>query len=96
MSSRNHRKLSRRRWAWVRRKVLTRDNWRCRLCGKYGNEVDHKIPLQKGGAAWSESNLQVLCRDCHITKTAGENSHDQETIAARRDWAELEAQILRK
>lgn len=31
-------------------------------------EVDHVVPLFKGGAD-DESNLQSLCRECHDTKT---------------------------
>ena len=84
--SRQHAKLDRRRWTWVRRKVLKRDNWRCRKCGKYGNEVDHIQPLQKGGDPWVETNLQCLCRDCHIAKTSGENTRSD---PARDEWAAL-------
>ena len=28
-------------WLRVRRNVLDAENWRCRLCGGYGNEADH-------------------------------------------------------
>ena len=37
-------------------------------------EVDHVTPIQQGGDPWTESNLQTLCRACHITKTRRENS----------------------
>ena len=37
-----------------------------RKCGRYGNEVDHIQPLDRGGEAYAPSNLQVLCRGCHI------------------------------
>ena len=36
-------------------------------------EVDHVRPLYRGGAPWALSNLQTLCRRCHIAKTAAEN-----------------------
>ena len=36
-------------------------------------EVDHVIPLDKGGDPWDPANLQALCRGCHVAKTAGEN-----------------------
>ena len=36
-------------------------------------EVDHVIPLDKGGDPWDLANLQALCRDCHIKKTRREN-----------------------
>ena len=82
--SRQHVKLDRRRWAWVRRKLLKRDNWRCRECGRYGNEVDHIQPLHTGGDPWAESNLQCLCRRCHIAKTRAEYSGPRDP--AREAW----------
>ena len=70
---RHHTHLGR-RWAAVRRAVLARDGWRCRQCRKVGRmEVDHIRPLRAGGKVYDPDNLQVLCRDCHIAKTAGEN-----------------------
>ena len=60
--SRAHVRLDRGRWARVRLQVLDAANWRCAVCGGYGNEVDHIIPLHKGGDPWSLDNLQVLCR----------------------------------
>ena len=64
------------RWKRLRRRILERDNWTCQTCGKSAGrfEVDHVVPLHLDGAAWEESNLQVLCRRCHWAKTAGENS----------------------
>ena len=85
--SRQHKRLDRRRWAFVRRKVLRRDGWRCQSCKKYGNNVDHIRPLFKGGAEYDESNLQTLCKPCHITKTRSEygGAADPERVA----WAAL-------
>lgn len=63
----------RRRWDKLRLQILDRDSWRCQSCGKAGRlEVDHIIPLEHGGAAWSPDNLQALCVRCHIAKTRGE------------------------
>ena len=36
-------------------------------------EVDHITPLADGGSH-DASNLQSLCRDCHLRKTAAENA----------------------
>lgn len=36
---------------------------------RHGTQVDHVIPLAKGGRD-VESNLQNLCDDCHVEKTA--------------------------
>ena len=62
------------RWRRLRLKMLDAANWRCRICKKAGRmEMDHVIPISKGGEHWSESNLQILCRDCHFLKTGAEN-----------------------
>lgn len=52
----------------LRLAILTRDNYRCRYCGSNAYlELDHIIPLSKGGAT-SYENLQVLCRGCNSRK----------------------------
>jgi len=72
--SRQHERMNRRRWSLVRRRVLYRDGWRCRQCGRAGKlEVDHRIPLEDGGAPYDPQNLQSLCRGCHTAKTVEEN-----------------------
>lgn len=49
----------------LRRAVFDRDNGQCRRCGsRYYLDLDHIIPLSKGGAT-SYDNLQVLCRSCN-------------------------------
>ena len=53
--------------------VLDRDDWACAKCGKAGRlEVDHRVPLEHGGAVYDLGNLQALCRGCHIAKTRDE------------------------
>ena len=53
----------------VRAKVLLRDGARCRRCRTAVNlEVDHIIPVSKGGRT-EESNLQALCRRCNRRKS---------------------------
>lgn len=62
-----------RRWRRLRRRILERDGYRCRACGRPGRlEVDHVVPVSRGGGD-DPANLQALCRTCHIDKTAGEN-----------------------
>lgn len=71
--SRHHAALHKRRWEAVRQRVLQRDGWRCRDCGKAGRlEVDHVTPLEVGGAAYDETNLAARCGDCHRRKTLTE------------------------
>ncbi len=55
----------------LRWKVLQRDNFTCTRCGRTSPyvrlEVDHKIPLAKGGTN-DEKNLQTLCYQCNRGK----------------------------
>ncbi len=53
-------------------KIKKRDNYTCQKCGKYmpdevGLHVDHIIPIKMGGKS-VESNLQVLCDKCNLSK----------------------------
>ena len=82
--SRNHRRIPRKAWERVRLSVLDRDNYRCRVCGAPGFEVDHITPMESGGAALDMGNLQTICRSDHIDKTRGENERDPELTRWRR------------
>ena len=76
--SRHHARMPSRRWERVRRRVLERDGWRCRRCGKAGRlEVDHVVPVEAGGDPWDPSNLQTLCRGCHIAKSRAEGTQPE-------------------
>ena len=59
------------RWRRLRRRILDRDAWVCQGCGKLLGlaQVDHVVPVLKGGAVSDPGNLQTLCVDCHIAKT---------------------------
>jgi hypothetical protein len=52
--------------------ILERDGYRCRLCGRTAKEtkleVDHRIPVVKGGTD-SLNNLWTLCIDCNRGKS---------------------------
>ena len=87
-----HTILDRRRWARVRLAVLKGANWRCTRCGRYGNEVDHIVPLHRGGDPWALDNLQVLCRSCHIQKTRRENR--RELTPAEAAWRKMVDDLL--
>ena len=65
------------RWQKLRKQVLRRDDYVCRVCLKAGRltqatHVDHITPKSRGGGD-SFSNLQSLCAACHARKTAGES-----------------------
>ena len=56
------------------KRVAARQGWKCGACKQTLDatyEIDHVTPLFRGGTNDS-SNLQALCRSCHISKSAGE------------------------
>jgi Holliday junction DNA helicase RuvB len=55
----------------LRRKVLNRDNRKCRCCGTpHSLHVHHIIPWSKGGRTRMK-NLITVCRNCHALIHAG-------------------------
>ena len=92
--SRHHVHLHSRRWAAVRRHVFKRDGCRCVRCGRAGRlECDHIVPLCKNPHQdpYDPNGCQTLCRTCHISKTADENSHISEEQKA---WNILVANMV--
>lgn len=64
------------RWQQVRMLVL-QANPLCVMCEDKGlcvaaTVVDHRIPINQGGAVYDQSNLQGLCKPCHDIKSAQE------------------------
>ena len=50
--------------------IYQRDGNRCRKCGsRYNLEIDHIIPIAKGGKS-TMNNLQTLCHRCNVKKGA--------------------------
>ena len=73
------------RWAWTRREAVRAANWQCEKCGGRGPlEVHHPIPIAQGGAVHDPSNLQVLCRGCHI---AHHHPGTGDSVTGREEWA---------
>jgi hypothetical protein len=67
-----------RQWRKLRAALLDQEPL-CRSCIATGRvtaatEVDHIIPLHKGGQEYQASNLQPLCKPCHELKTAREGT----------------------
>jgi 5-methylcytosine-specific restriction endonuclease McrA len=53
----------------IRSEIWRRDGGKCVKCGSKQNlEFDHIIPVSKGGAT-SVQNLQLLCKQCNLTKS---------------------------
>lgn len=58
----------------LKKKVAADQEWRCGNCKAIldaSYEVDHTIPLFKGGSN-DEKNLVALCRNCHGKKTVAD------------------------
>jgi len=68
-------------WRLLRIKIMRRDGFACQLCGdkrsrikvngkvRRNFNVDHKVPIFKGGKEFDELNLWTLCIVCHRAKT---------------------------
>lgn len=64
---------STRRWRRLRLAVLRRHPL-CAECLRQGRltpatQVDHVVPIKRGGSPWDPGNLQPLCASCHSRKT---------------------------
>ena len=57
-------------WRRVRKVALARDHFACRACGLPASDVDHRVELMDGGAAYTLENLQALCPACHDAKSS--------------------------
>lgn len=58
-------------WQRIRQQVLREGEYTCAKCGRvsmFEMEVDHIIPLSKGGLH-VESNLRCACRKCNGLKS---------------------------
>jgi hypothetical protein len=55
------------RWPSIRARILEMDGYICGYCQKEATEVDHIIPMSKGGDE-SDENLVACCRMCNVTK----------------------------
>lgn len=63
-----------RAWRRLRAKMLVRDNYTCQCCGRVGGrlELDYIVNKAVGGTD-DKTNLQILCYQCHKTKTQSES-----------------------
>ena len=54
-----------------RMEVLHRSKWRCHYCGerlsKYTFQVDHRIPIERGGTEEIENKV-ATCQHCNSSK----------------------------
>lgn len=64
-------------WDKLRKRILARDKHLCQQCKREGRTragriVDH-IKAKAHGGTDDPANLQVICDDCHLAKTAEES-----------------------
>ena len=55
----------------LHRRVIREASGLCEICARPGDEVDHLIPVAKGGT-WARENLWLLCESCHDAKSKKE------------------------
>lgn len=73
-------------WDRKRSEIIARDTGLCQACLRAGRvtegrEVDHITPKSRGGSD-DVSNLQLLCRACHKTKTQHEAAEARKALGA--------------
>ncbi len=60
-------------WRKVRLTILERDGYRCRIKGKNckgeANDVDHIIPVDRGGERLDPMNLRAACNGCNVARS---------------------------
>jgi 5-methylcytosine-specific restriction endonuclease McrA len=56
------------RWQQVRLSLLAHSPL-CARCGRPAEDIDHRVPVSKGGSVWGLANLVAYCHSCHSSKT---------------------------
>jgi 5-methylcytosine-specific restriction endonuclease McrA len=61
------RPYDRKRWKILRVQIGMRDGWRCQvpegegICGAPARELDHIVPISRGGSWFDPKNLRMAC-----------------------------------
>lgn len=76
-------------------RIRQRDNRTCQKCGRHGWQVDHKTNVAAGGTD-DDSNLWVLCNDCHQTKTQSEAAAGRAKLSRYREPEEHPGRLPRR
>lgn len=61
-------------WPFAKEYIYKRDGNKCTKCGAGPTkqsplEIDHIVPISKGGERLEHSNLRLLCKPCHRAVT---------------------------
>jgi 5-methylcytosine-specific restriction protein A len=76
------------KWRRVRRLVLERDRYRCRVqgvgCRGRADQVDHIVPVEAGGAWYDPANLRAACGFCNRSRE--DQSRKTRLPAPSREW----------
>jgi 5-methylcytosine-specific restriction endonuclease McrA len=67
----------------MRKAILKRDDHTCQYCGQPGDQIDHIIPISKGGED-HETNMCVSCATCNASKKNQDAQKFQEKRNAKR------------
>ena len=85
-----NRLINSREWQRVRRRKL-KANPVCEICGReWATEVHHIIPIDRLSfeemkrLAYSETNLQALCRACHMSIHRQARYHTKQQVQANK------------
>lgn len=77
-------------WKKIRKLVLERDGYRCRIRGKrctvVATEVDHIVPLIMGGAPLDLGNLRAACAKCNRGRRPGKAPAASGRLGPSREW----------
>lgn len=61
-------------WRRVRRQILERDGHLCQIqapgCTLRATQVDHIVPVARGGDWWALENLRAACMACNNGRNA--------------------------
>lgn len=72
-------------WAKRKARVLARDGRVCHVCGGGGaDEVDHLVPVARGGGHDYSNLAAIHARPCHLEKTQAEAAEGRALKARRR------------
>ena len=83
--------------AGIQKIVAASQAWKCKACNcmlPASYQLDHVVPLWKGGLDEWDSNAQALCPTCHANKTQKEEVERRGTCKQRQTHAVFKARRM--